>query len=165
MSLGIDQSGLEAKRRENLAQAAPMVSFFICSNARISLRREAVWDAEENERQKSSLSSSQSWIVRLTLWVYHCSAFPTGEKGNNFHLKVSYDMHGITKHEHSSSNTCKWRSGSSIFKPEKVCARTMAMTRGWSLKPGVVKGLEEVDGSENSSSEVESWWIEEDDMI
>ena len=165
MSSGIDLFGLQAKRFENLAQAAPMDSFSNFSNARMSPCRDASWDKEENERQKSSQSSSQLPFALLTLWVYHCSAFPTGEKGNNFHLKVSYDMHGITKHEHSSSNTCKWRSGSSIFKPEKVCARTMAMTRGWSLKPGVVKGLEEVDGSENSSSEVESWWIEEDDMI
>ena len=66
-SSGIDQSGHEAKRRENLAHAAPMVSFSNCSNARISLQREASWDEEENERQKSSRSSSQSWIIPLTL--------------------------------------------------------------------------------------------------
>ena len=66
-SSGIDQSGRVAKRCENLAHAAPMVSFSNCSNARISLQREAVWDKEENERQKSSWSPSQSWVVPLTL--------------------------------------------------------------------------------------------------
>ena len=131
-SSGIDQSGHVAKRCENLAHAAPMLFFSNCSNARISLRREAVWAEEENEGQKSPRSSSQSWIIPLTLSVYHCSAFPMREKGNNFHLKVSYDMPGITKHEHSSSNTCKSRSRSSVSKPEKVCARTMVMMRGWS---------------------------------
>jgi len=58
MSSGIDQSGLDAKRFENLAQAAPMDSFSNCSNARISPRRDASSDKEENERQKSSRSSS-----------------------------------------------------------------------------------------------------------
>jgi hypothetical protein len=34
---------LDAKRCENLAHAAPMDSFSICSNARMSLRRDAMW--------------------------------------------------------------------------------------------------------------------------
>jgi hypothetical protein len=49
ISSGIDQPGLDTKRFENLAHAAPMDSFSNCSNARMSLRREAMWDKEENE--------------------------------------------------------------------------------------------------------------------
>jgi hypothetical protein len=49
ISSGIDQSGLDAKRFENLAYAEPMDSFSNCSNASMSLRREAMWDKEENE--------------------------------------------------------------------------------------------------------------------
>ena len=52
MSPGIDQSGLDAKRCENLAQAAPMDSSNY-SNARMSFWREALLDEEENERKKS----------------------------------------------------------------------------------------------------------------
>ena len=53
-SSGIDQSGHEAKRRENLAHAAPMDSFSNCSNARISLRREAS-SMKKRTRDKSHL--------------------------------------------------------------------------------------------------------------
>jgi hypothetical protein len=39
---GINKSGLECARSENLAQAAPMVSFSFCWKWRISCRREAI---------------------------------------------------------------------------------------------------------------------------
>ena len=46
---GIDLSGLDAKRCVTLAHAEPMDSFSNYSNARMSLRREALRDKEENE--------------------------------------------------------------------------------------------------------------------
>jgi hypothetical protein len=49
ISSGIDQSRLDAKRCENLAKGAPMDSFSNYLKARMSLRREAMWDKEENE--------------------------------------------------------------------------------------------------------------------
>ena len=39
---GMDKSGLECARSENLAQAAPMVSFSFCWKLRISCHREAI---------------------------------------------------------------------------------------------------------------------------
>ena len=39
-SSGRDKSGLDAKRRKNLAQAAPMDSFSNCLKSRISIGRE-----------------------------------------------------------------------------------------------------------------------------
>ena len=93
-SSGIDQSGHVAKRCENLAHAALCSPSLIVQMQGFHFEREASWDEEENKRKKSSQSTSQSWIIPLTLWVYHCSAFPTREKGNNFHLKDSCDMPG-----------------------------------------------------------------------
>ena len=61
-------------------------------------------------------------------------------------------MPGITKLEHSSSNSCKWSRGSSLIDPEKSHFRTMA------IKPGSSSWLdkEDGDGSENSPIGVES---------
>jgi hypothetical protein len=115
--------------------------------------------------QKSSRSFSQSPFILLMLWVYHCSTFSTREKGNNFHLKVSCVMLGITKHKHSSSNSCKCRWGSSFSNPKKVCPRTMAHMLGWSSQPEAMIGFGEGDGSKNSSSRAESWWIERFSMV
>ena len=74
------------------------------------------------------------------------------EKGNNFHRKISCVMPGITKLEHSSSNSCKWSRGSLLIDPEKSHFRTMA------IKPGSSSYLDEEDdnGSENSPLSVES---------
>ena len=47
---GIDKSGLECARSENLAQAAPMVSFSFCWKLRISYHREAIRDIGKNPR-------------------------------------------------------------------------------------------------------------------
>ena len=49
MSSGIDKSELDAKRRENLAQAAPVDSFCNCSKARMSVGRESMRLVRENE--------------------------------------------------------------------------------------------------------------------
>ena len=74
------------------------------------------------------------------------------EKGNNFHRKVSCIMPGITKLEHSSSNSCKWSRGSSLIALEKGHFQTMA------IKPGSSSWLDEEDGngSENSPLRIES---------
>ena len=68
------------------------------------------------------------------------------EKGNNFHRKTSCVMPGITKLEHSFSNSHKWSRGSSLIALEKSHFRTMA------IKPGSSPWLDEEDGngSENS---------------
>ena len=47
---GIDKSGLECARSENLAHATPMVSFSFCWKLRISYRREAIRDVGKNVR-------------------------------------------------------------------------------------------------------------------
>jgi hypothetical protein len=52
-----------------------------------------------------SLSSSQSPFVLPMTCVYHCFAFSMREKGNNLHLKVSYVMPKMLRHEHISSNS------------------------------------------------------------
>ena len=48
-SSGRDKSGLDAKRRKNLAQAAPMDSFPNCLKLRISIGREFMRLSRENE--------------------------------------------------------------------------------------------------------------------
>ena len=48
-SSGIDKSGLDAKRRKNLAQAAPIDSFSNCSKSRMSIGREFMRLMRENE--------------------------------------------------------------------------------------------------------------------
>ena len=48
-SSGIDKSGLDAKRRKNLAQAAPMDSLSNCSKSRMSIGREFMRLVRENE--------------------------------------------------------------------------------------------------------------------
>jgi hypothetical protein len=42
ISLGIDKSRLDAKRRNNLAHAAPMDSFSNCSKLRMSVGRDSM---------------------------------------------------------------------------------------------------------------------------
>ena len=49
ISSGIDISGIDAKRRENLAHAAPMDSFSSCSKSRMSVGRESVRSVNEND--------------------------------------------------------------------------------------------------------------------
>ena len=48
-SSGIYKSGLDAKRRKNLAQTAPMDSFSSCSKSRMSMGREFMRSMRENE--------------------------------------------------------------------------------------------------------------------
>ena len=48
-SSGSDKSGLDAKRRKNLAQAAPMDSSSNCLKSRISIGREFMRLLRENE--------------------------------------------------------------------------------------------------------------------
>ena len=48
-SSGRDKSGLDAKRRKNLAQAAPMDSSSNCSKLRMSVGRESMRSVRENE--------------------------------------------------------------------------------------------------------------------
>ena len=48
-SSGIDMSGIDAKRRENLAHAAPMDSFSNYSKLRMSVGRESMHLVRENE--------------------------------------------------------------------------------------------------------------------
>ena len=48
-TLGIDKSGLDAKRHKNLAQAAPMDSFSTYSILRMSIGREFMCSVRENE--------------------------------------------------------------------------------------------------------------------
>ena len=48
-SSGIDKSGLDAKRRKNLAQAAPIDSFSNCLKSRMSIGREFMRLMRENE--------------------------------------------------------------------------------------------------------------------
>jgi hypothetical protein len=98
-SSGKGLPGLIAKRRANLAHAAPRDSFSNYSNARMSLHGEGIRDKGENKRQKSSQSLPQSPFTFPPLWVYHCSVLSVIEKGNNFHLKVSYVMPGLTRHD------------------------------------------------------------------
>ena len=89
---GIDKFGPECVRSENLAQAAPMVSFSFCWKLRISCRREAIQDIGKNARHNLFLNSSQSPFTFPKLWVYHCFVLSSREKGNNFHRRVSCDM-------------------------------------------------------------------------
>ena len=49
ISSGTDKSGLDAKRRKNLAHAAPMDSFSNCSKLRMSIGRESMRSVRENE--------------------------------------------------------------------------------------------------------------------
>ena len=74
------------------------------------------------------------------------------EKGNNFHRNISCVMPGITKLEHSFSNSCKWSRGSSLIAPEKGHFQTMA------IKSGSSSWLDEEDGdgSKNLPIGVES---------
>ena len=48
-SSGIDKSRLDAKRRKNLAQAAPIDSFSNCSKSRMSISREFMHLVRENK--------------------------------------------------------------------------------------------------------------------
>ena len=48
-SSGRDKSRLDAKRRKNLAQAAPMDSSSNCSKSRMSVGRESMHSVRENE--------------------------------------------------------------------------------------------------------------------
>jgi hypothetical protein len=48
-SSSIDKSGLDSKRRKNLAQVAPMDSFSNCSKSRMSIYREFMRLVRENE--------------------------------------------------------------------------------------------------------------------
>ena len=48
-SSGRDKYRLDAKRRKNLAQAAPINSFSNCSKSRISIGREFIHLSRENE--------------------------------------------------------------------------------------------------------------------
>ena len=106
-SSGIDKSGLDAKKRKNLAHAA-LIDCFNCSKLRMSIGRESMHSKRENEWQKLTQSSSQSQLILPIVRVYHCSALSVREKGHNFHRKATCVMPGITKLEHSSSNTSKW---------------------------------------------------------
>ena len=90
--LGIDKSGLDLVKIENLSQAAPMVFFSFCWKLSISCRRAAIWDIGKNARQNLFLNSSQSPFTFPTLWAYNCFVLSFNEKGNNFHLSVSCDM-------------------------------------------------------------------------
>jgi hypothetical protein len=82
---GADKSRPECVRSENLAQAAPMVSFSFCWKLRISYRRAVIRDIGKNARQNLFLRSSQSPFTFPTLWAYHCFTLSSREKGNNFH--------------------------------------------------------------------------------
>ena len=149
-SSGRDRSGLVAKKRKNLAQAAPMDSSSDCLKSRISIGREFMHLSRENEWQKSAQSSFQSPHILPIMRVYHCSALSLREKGNNFHRKASYVMPGITKLEHSSSNTFKWSHGSSLIVPEKGRFRTMALKVGRGSPLAKRSGFDENDGFQNS---------------
>ena len=48
-SSGRDKPGLDAKRRKNLAQAAPMDSSSNCSKSRMSVGRESMRSVRENK--------------------------------------------------------------------------------------------------------------------
>jgi hypothetical protein len=102
---GIDKSGPEYSRSENLAQAAPMVSFSFCWKLRISYRREVIQDIGKNARQNLFFNSSQSPFTFPTLWAYHCFALSSREKGNNYHRRVSCDMPKMVRHAQSRSNS------------------------------------------------------------
>jgi len=54
ISSGIDQAGLDAKRCQNLAHAAPMDSFSNCSNARMSFG-ERLCGTKKRTRDKNHL--------------------------------------------------------------------------------------------------------------
>ena len=106
--LGIDKSGSDLVKIENLSQAAPMVSFSFCSKLSISCRRAVIQDIGKNARHNLFLSSSQSPATFPTLWAYHCFALSSSEKGNNFHQSVSCDMLVMIRQAHSCSNSLKW---------------------------------------------------------
>ena len=103
--LGIDKSGPECDRIENLSLATPMVSFSFCWKLSISCHRAAIQDIWKNARQNMFLSSSQSPFTFPTLWVYHCFALSSSVKGNNIHRSVSYDMPEMVKQAQSCSNS------------------------------------------------------------
>ena len=102
---GIDKSRPECVKIENLSQAAPMVSFSFCWKLRISCCREAIRDIGKNARHNMFLNSSQLLATFPTLWVYHCFALSSSEKGNNFHLSVSCDMPKMVRQAQSCSNS------------------------------------------------------------
>ena len=116
---------------ENLAQAIPIDSSRN-SKSRIVLGREPIWDMGKNARQNLSLSSSQSLFVLSTANVYHCFAFPVREKENNFHLRVSCVMPEMLRHEHISSNSCRWWLGFHFQ------ARRRVVPKPWLLNMGGV---------------------------
>ena len=120
--LDSDKSGPTCINIENIAQAAPIDSFSHCSKLRIALGRETIRDMRKNAKQNLSLSSSQSLFELSTMCVYHCLTFPMREKGNNVHLKVSYVMLEILRHEYISSNSSRCWQGFSPSCPEKGSA-------------------------------------------
>jgi hypothetical protein len=69
---GIDKSGTERDRIENLSQAAPMVFFSFCWKLSMSCRRAAIQDIGKNTRQNLFHNSFQSPFTFPTLWAYHC---------------------------------------------------------------------------------------------
>jgi hypothetical protein len=92
MWLGIDKSGPDLVKIENLFQATLMDSFSFCWKLSISCRRAAIRDIGKNARQNLFLSSSQSPATFPTLWVYHCFILSSSENVNNFHRRVSCDI-------------------------------------------------------------------------
>jgi hypothetical protein len=59
--------------------------------------------------------------------VYHCFTFPMRQKGNNFHLSVSYVMPEMLRHKHISSKSHRWWQGFSFLCSEKGSTQTMAI--------------------------------------
>ena len=129
MLSGKDKSGLACINMENLAQTATIDSFTHYSKSRIVVGRETIWDIVKSARENLSLSSFQSSFV-LPMMCVPLFCLPMREMGNNVHLSVSCVMPKMLRHEHISSSLCRWLQGFSASRPEKGCARTMAIKLG-----------------------------------
>jgi hypothetical protein len=62
--------------------------------------------------------------------VYHCFAFSMREKGNNFHFRVSCVMPEMLRHEHISSNSCRWWQGFHYYALRRVVPEPWLSSQG-----------------------------------
>jgi len=148
---GIDSTDPDSIKLKNMYQAALMLSLSFYWKERISLCRAMIRDIGKNSRQNLSLSSSQLSCTLPTVYVYHCSAFPIREKGNNFHLRVSCVMPAMANNEHRCSKSDKWWYGFSLSNPEKEGFRTRVIRSGKSSQPDVRIIRVDDGGSGNTS--------------
>jgi hypothetical protein len=124
-SSGKGMPRLIVKRLENLAHGRGTPS--LISQMQEFHSTEKIWGIKERASDKSHLGAFPNHHLHFPRCG--CTIAPPlcGERGNNFHLKVSCVMHRITRHEHSSSNSRRSSWGSSFLALKKGCSWTKAM--------------------------------------